>query len=124
MKPLAPYLFFDGNCREAMEFYKACFGGELQIMTYDEAPEDACPESDAKPDGNSVMHACLTSGDFTLMASDNPMSEPVVGDNIQIYAECATIPVVSEAFRIAQRGRRGQGASRGHVLGITFRHAG
>ena len=27
MKPLTPYMFFDGNAREAMEFYKECFGG-------------------------------------------------------------------------------------------------
>ena len=43
MKQLTPYLFFDGNAREAMEFYKECFGGKLEVMTYADAPEDACP---------------------------------------------------------------------------------
>jgi PhnB protein len=43
MKPLTPYLFFAGNAREAMEFYKDCFGGKLEVMTYADAPEDACP---------------------------------------------------------------------------------
>ena len=104
MKSLTPYLFFDSNCREAMEFYKACFGGELQIMTYADAPEDACPEGDTKPDGDSVMHACLTSGDFMLMASDNSMAAPVAGDNIYIYSECATIPVVQKLFESLSAG--------------------
>jgi len=31
---LNPYLMFDGNCREALEFYQAIFGGELNVMTY------------------------------------------------------------------------------------------
>jgi hypothetical protein len=29
MTTLTPYLLFDGNCHQAMEFYKSCFGGEL-----------------------------------------------------------------------------------------------
>ena len=80
MKPLTPYLMFDGNCREAMEFYKSCFGGELQVMTFGEAPEDACPGG-TKPteeNKNKVMHACLTSDDCVLMASDDPMGKPVI----------------------------------------------
>ncbi len=43
MKPLTPYLFFAGNAREAMEFYKDCFDGKLEVMTYADAPEDAYP---------------------------------------------------------------------------------
>jgi uncharacterized glyoxalase superfamily protein PhnB len=75
MKPLTPYLFFDGNAREAMEFYKDCFGGKLEVMTYAHAPEDACPGG-TKPTEETrdkIMHACLTTGDLILMASDNPM---------------------------------------------------
>lgn len=35
---LDPYMFFAGNCREAMEFYESVFGGTLKIQTYDEVP--------------------------------------------------------------------------------------
>jgi PhnB protein len=61
---LQPYLFFEGNCREAMEFYKEIFGGELTIQTFSEVPGDY--PDDQK---NQVMHASLA-GDVALMASD------------------------------------------------------
>ena len=35
---LTPYLLFDGNCAEAMTFYKACLGGELTITTLGDSP--------------------------------------------------------------------------------------
>ncbi len=63
------YLFFDGNCREAMEFYQRVFGGELNLQTYGEV-DKSCP--DATKD--SIMHARLSGGDILLMASDNPGS--------------------------------------------------
>ena len=60
-----PYLFFRGNCREAMEFYKDIFGGELTIMTNGESgvPEDIAPK-------DYIMHASLSGGLIELMASD------------------------------------------------------
>lgn len=86
MKPLTPYLFFNGNCREAMAFYNKCFGGKLDLMTYADAPADACPGG-TKPTEetkNKIMHACLTSGDLILMASDDPMDASVTGSNVSV----------------------------------------
>ena len=97
MKALTPYLFFHGNCKEAMEFYQHCFGGTLQIMTNKDAPKDACPiEVTSKPD--EVMHACLSQGDFMLMASDNPMSIPKGGDHISLNINCTTKEQTEELF--------------------------
>ena len=64
---LHPYLFFTGNCREAMEFYKGVFGGTLTVQTYDEAPG---PKTEAMK--GKVMHANLMNGEVDLMASDSP----------------------------------------------------
>ncbi len=64
---LNPYISFDGNAREAMEFYKSVFGGELSVSTFGEfgAPDPAVADQ--------VMHAMLeTDSGFTLMASDTP----------------------------------------------------
>lgn len=70
---LAPYLFFQGNCREAMEFYKDVFGGELKIQTMNEVPPEAqMPEADP----NDVMHARLDGGLAVLMASDSKNASP------------------------------------------------
>jgi PhnB protein len=62
---LDAYLFFDGNCREAMEFYQSIFGGKLDIMTYGQVPNTR-PENKDK-----VIHANLNGGEIHLMASDS-----------------------------------------------------
>ncbi|HSW78477.1 MAG TPA: VOC family protein [Candidatus Babeliales bacterium] len=60
-----PYIFFKGECREAMEFYKGIFGGELTIQKYSESGDQ--PELKEHPDW--VMHGLLD-GDVRIMASD------------------------------------------------------
>lgn len=69
---LDAYLFFDGNCREAMEFYQQAFGGKLEIKTFGEA-DDSCP----KAMKDKIMHARLADGEVNLMASDHPDSAPL-----------------------------------------------
>jgi PhnB protein len=70
---LTPYLFFGGNCREAMEFYKTVFGGELTLSTFGEGPADAHQDPEANSDAakDKIMHARLE-GAVVLLASDNP----------------------------------------------------
>ena len=80
MAHLTPYLAFNGNCREAMEFYKTVFGGELNVQTFGEAPENAAEKDKAR-----VMHAQLSSGNFMLMASDGMPDRPVTfGDSVSL----------------------------------------
>ena len=62
---LEAYLFFKGNCREAMEFYKGVFGGELVMNTY----ETTGTTDPSKKDW--IIHANLSGGDAKLMASDS-----------------------------------------------------
>lgn len=70
---LSPYLNFNGNTREAMEFYKAALGGELKIMTFGNFP--------GMPDElkDKVMFAQLESGSLTIMAWDPPPWQTVQG---------------------------------------------
>lgn len=65
------YLFFKGNCREAMEFYKSIFGGEVNYTTYGEA---SVP--DMEGDEDWIMHASLDGGAVKLMASDTAQASP------------------------------------------------
>ncbi len=76
---LNPYISFAGNAREAMEFYKDVFGGDLTISTFGEM--GATDES-----ANGVMHAQLESpAGFTLMASDTPPGmEHTTGTSISV----------------------------------------
>lgn len=64
---ITPYIFFKGNCREAMEFYKDIFGGELTIQTAGEAGA-----ANEEWPAEYVMHASLSGGEIALMASDSP----------------------------------------------------
>ena len=64
-----PYLFFDGKCEEALNFYKTAIDAKVgMMMRFNESPEQSpgCTPSD----GNKVMHACFNVGDSPVMASD------------------------------------------------------
>jgi PhnB protein len=77
---LNPYINFDGDAREAMEFYRDVLGGELVINTFGEYGSDDPAIAD------KTMHAQLeTDRGFTLMASDTaPGMEHRPGTNITI----------------------------------------
>ena len=63
---LNPYIGFRGTAREALEFYKSVFGGDLEIMTFGEMGDDG-------PEKDNVMHGFLkTPQGFELMAADAP----------------------------------------------------
>ena len=68
--PLTPYLFFDGRCEEALEFYKKALGAEVEMMMrFKESPE---PNGMEMPPGteNKVMHASFRINGASIMASD------------------------------------------------------
>ncbi|HEX2420804.1 MAG TPA: VOC family protein [Acidimicrobiia bacterium] len=77
---LNPYISFRDNAREAMEFYKSVFGGNLTLSTFGEygAPEG--------PGADNIMHAQLeTENGLTLMAADTPPGEEwTPGSNFSI----------------------------------------
>ena len=78
---LNPYISFEGNAREAMEFYKTVFGGQLDLSTFGEAGMTEGVE----PDG--IMHAMLVAENgITLMAADTAtgMRDYVAGTNMSI----------------------------------------
>jgi PhnB protein len=77
---LNPYLSFTGDARQALEFYREVFGGELVMSTFGEfgAPESA--------DSDKIMHGQLeTPSGYTLMCSDTPEGmQHNPGDNITV----------------------------------------
>ena len=69
---VSPYLFFKGNCEEAITFYAKTLGGEIEtIMHVEEAPAEAQQHMGESMKGK-VMHACIKIGSFQIMASDAP----------------------------------------------------
>ena len=69
--PVQPYLFFDGRCEEAIEFYRKTLGAEVaMLMRFKDSPEPPPPGMVPPGSENKIMHASLRIGDTTLMASD------------------------------------------------------
>ena len=90
-----PYLFFDGRCEEAVEFYKQALGAEVEmLLRFKENPEPG----NSPPGGeDKVMHCSLRIGDATVMASDGYChGKP----SFQGFALSLTAPDVAEAERL------------------------
>jgi len=69
--PVTPYLFFNGRCEEAIEFYKKALGAEVgMMMRFKEAPDKPPPGVVPPGSDDKIMHACLRINGAELMASD------------------------------------------------------
>ena len=82
---LNPYLNFNGNARQAMEFYADVFGGELRLSTFGEAGMADSPDAD------KVMHGQLeTPAGYTIMAADVPSEmeyQPMAGSAVSLSGD-------------------------------------
>ena len=64
-----PYLFFEGRCEEALEFYRQAVGAKVEmLMRYNESPVP--PHGGMKIPGEKVMHAAMRIGDTQVLVSD------------------------------------------------------
>jgi PhnB protein len=102
-----PYLFLDGRCEEAIEFYRKALGAEVEmLMRFKDSPEPPRPGTVPPGSENKVMHSCLRIGETRLMASDGScQGKP----NFQGFSLSLTAPTAAEADRIfAALGAGGQ----------------
>jgi PhnB protein len=93
-----PYLFFDGRCEEAVEFYRKALGAEVEmLMRFKDSPEPH--QLGMVPPGaeNKVMHSCLRIGETRVMASDGRcLGKP----NFQGFSLSLTVPSAADADRL------------------------
>jgi len=96
MPQVNPYINFNGKCREAMNFYKDCIGGELTLMPVAGSPLEAqCPPTMK----DQIAHASLTNNGFVLMATD--MTSPAgykPGNNIAVSVNCDSEEEISSFY--------------------------
>jgi PhnB protein len=93
---IEPYLFFNGRCDEAVEFYKKALGAEvLMLMRYKESPEPPPPGMVPAGWDNKIMHTSLRIGNANLMASDGCSD----GVNFQGFSLSLTVANEAEAKR-------------------------
>ncbi len=100
MAQILAYLKFDGNCREAMAFYKECFGGELTFNTV----KGSALEQYMKPEeGQKILHSSLVSEDLKLFASE--MTKPTsAGDAIFLWLNCKNEEEIKSIYQKLSRG--------------------
>ena len=102
-----PYLFLDGRCEEAIEFYRKALGAEVEmLMRFKDCPETPQPGMVPPGSENKVMHSCLRIGDTRVMASDGHcLGKP----NFQGFSLSLTVANAAEADRVfAALGAGGQ----------------
>ena len=90
-----PYLFFEGRCEEALEFYRGALGAEVtMLMRFKESPD---PGMVAPGTEDKVMHASFRIGETTVLASDGRCEgQP----SFQGFALSLTVPNEAEAERL------------------------
>ncbi len=95
MVQLNPYLKFNDNCREAMNFYKDILGWELSLQTGGESPVGA--QMPAPKD--SILHSALTKDSQVIMGSDLHWGEELSnGNGNQICVNCESEKEITDFF--------------------------
>jgi PhnB protein len=100
-----PYLFFAGNCEEAVNFYSSALGAQVEmIMRYKDSPEPMPPGMIPPGFEDKVMHSSFRVGGNTIMASDNchPGAKPFGGFSISL--SLPTVAEVDRAFHALSEG--------------------
>jgi PhnB protein len=96
MTQINAYLTFNGNCREAMNFYKNCFGGDLSLQTVEGSPMEGQFPSEAK---KQILHASLKHDGLVLLGSDVSAASGVVkGNSISLSLNCSTEEEIQAFF--------------------------
>src|SRR4030095_14466446 len=93
-----PYLFFDGRCEEAVEFYQKTLGAEvMMLMRFQDSPEP--PQPGMVPPGSEpkVMHTSVRIGETTVMASDGHCAGQL---SFQGFALSLTVPDAAKAEQL------------------------
>ena len=90
-----PYITFNGNCEEALIFYKEALNGDIPMLSYFDSTQMEVPEAFKK----KVMHSVLNLDKATIMASDCLPNHPLtIGNNVTLSLNFEDIAIMETAF--------------------------
>jgi PhnB protein len=113
---IEPYLFFNGRCEEAVEFYKKALGAEvLMMMRFKDSPEPHPPGMLPPGSEDKVMHACIRIGDANVMASDGRCT-----GQADFQGFCLSLTAANEADASQKFAALAEGGQVQMPLGKTF----
>ncbi len=97
-----PYIFFDGKCDEALEFYKSALGAKVNVlMRFKDNPS---PECNAPGTADKVMHAEFQIGSSAIMASDGYCKGQPKFDGFSLSIACDSDAEVARLFNGLSQG--------------------
>jgi PhnB protein len=100
-----PYLFFNGRCEEAIDFYKKALGAEvLMLMRFNESPDPPPPGMVPPGSERKIMHSCMRIGETEVMASDGMCTGNSAFQGVSLSLE---VPNEAEADRLFSALREG-----------------
>ena len=103
MAQLSPYLKFNGNCRQALEFYKSVVGGQLNLQTIGDSPVAEHFPAAMK---DSILHGSLASDDLRIFGSDVAGPELTQGNNVILCLVCKSKEEIDTLFsKLSQGGK-------------------
>jgi PhnB protein len=116
MTRINSYLTFNGNCREAMTFYKNCLGGELYFQTIGESPMAEQMPQRMKA---CILHATLTNGNLIIMGSDMVSETGFIrGNAVSLMLNCSSEAEIRHFYK-----KLSSGGQATHPLEDTFSDA-
>lgn len=116
MSTINSYLTFNGNCREAMTFYKKCLGGKLSFQTIGESPLSETMPAKMK---KCILHSVLANKEFVLMGSDMVSERGLLkGNAVSLMLNCASEKEIRTCYK-----KLSQGGEQTHPLENTFWNA-
>ncbi|HVF63523.1 MAG TPA: VOC family protein [Casimicrobiaceae bacterium] len=111
-----PYLFFNGNCEEAIDFYKKVLGAKVEMMMrFNESPEKMPPGMLAPGWDDKVMHASMHIGGSLVMASDGMGTDKGGFNGFSLSLSCKDAAEATRLFNALSDGGQVQ-----MPLGKTF----
>jgi PhnB protein len=98
-RTVQPYLFFNGRCEEAVEFYRKALGAEVEMMMrFKESPEPPPPGMVPPGFENKIMHTTFRVGDTSVMASDGSSADKARFEGFSLSLSLATEAEVGRVF--------------------------
>lgn len=113
MTNINSYLTFNGNCRQAMQFYQKCLGGELTFQIIGESPlSDKMPAKMKR----CVLHSTLINENIVLMGSDMVSEKGLIkGNAVSLMLNCGSEKEIKDCYK-----KLSQGGDKTHLLEDTF----
>ncbi len=113
---IQPYLFFGGRCEEAIEFYRAAVGAQVEmILRFKDSPQPAPPGVVADNFADKIMHSSFRIGETTVMASDGCSETAAKFEGITLSLQVADTAEATRVFNALSEGGQVQSP-----LGKTF----